>query len=249
VEYPKGKTWARTAAQVIVDLEKARRENGPKFSQDAQCEWGRKKSAGELKEGESRLLLKMMPLHPPPGAGKRAKADGHLWPKGTFLQITTGVTTTRIRIQQRRQQQHNERLWKDMSNYLDLTEHLSSTTLRQPFKIEMICHDEEPFFICVAFCRYRSANAIFKMLTTPTSIAPIRRVFESKEEAKRKIVDLASSQMIVLDDDDGSAEKEEHAGVFSFSLVDSYSKKLIKTPVRGRCCAHFQVRYHCLAAP
>jgi hypothetical protein len=194
----------------------------------------------------------MIQLHSP--SGKKAKADGHLWPKGTFLQITTGGAITRIRIHQRKQQQHNEKLWKDMSNYLDLTEHLSSNcanifNLSQPFKIEMICHDEEPFFICIAFCRYRSADAIFKMLTTPTSIAPIRRVFESEEEARRKIVDLASSQMIVLDHDDGSLEKEENAGVFSFSLVDSYSKKLIKTPVRGSRCAHFQVRYRYVLPP
>jgi hypothetical protein len=242
VESPKGKTWARTAAQVTVDLEKARRWNDPTFSQEAKCEWGGKKTIGDLKERESRLLLKMIPLHPPSGAGKKAKADGHLWPKGTFLQITNGLAAARIRIQQRKQQQHNEKLWKDMSNYLDLTQHISPVSLRQPFKIELICHDEEPFFICVALCRYRSADAIFKMLTTPSSIAPIRRVFESKEEAQRKIVDLASSQMIVLDDDDGTPEKEEHAGVFSFSLVDSYSKKLIKTPVRGCRCAHFQVR-------
>jgi hypothetical protein len=239
VASPKGKTWANTAAQVTVDLEKARRENGPVYNQEEKCEWGKKKTIRNLRDGESRLLLKMIPLFPPSGTGKKAKADGHLWPKGTFLQITTGVTAERIRIQQRKQQQHNDKLWKGMSNYLDLTEHISS---RQPFKIEMICHDEEPFFICVAFCRYRSADRLFKLLTTPTSIAPIRRVCESKEEAQRKIVDLASSQMIVLDDDDGSPEKEENAGVFSFSLIDSYSKKLIKTPVRGCRCSHFQVR-------
>ena len=60
---------------------------------------------------EMRLLLMAVPENP----NKTKRADTHLWPKGTFLQITsadTGKKIIRVRLDQRKQQSHNKNEWK-----------------------------------------------------------------------------------------------------------------------------------------
>ena len=59
---------------------------------------------------QMRLMLMALPERP----DESKRADTHLWPKGTFVQITwveTGETTV-VRIDQRKQQSHNKEEWK-----------------------------------------------------------------------------------------------------------------------------------------
>ena len=64
-------------------------------------------------------------------------------------------------------------------------------------------------------------------------------------EGEEKARSFASSTMVVLDSDDEKKDgaEEEESAKFIVSLTDSYSKVLIRKPVRGTKCKHFQVSY------
>jgi hypothetical protein len=168
--------------------------------------------------------MQMLPLQP-------------LWPIGTFLQITTDSSSVPLWLVQRLQRKDNSKKWTGVSAPLDVTEHVKC--IDKPFQIELICADDQPFLLCLAWCTYRPVKGICDILLGPKT-NPIAIHYATKEEGKRK----AALQTIVLcDSDDEAAKAKEDIAhdVISFSLIDSYSKKLIKTPILGRHCAHFQV--------
>lgn len=71
--------------------------------------WGNAGNGNKFCPGEMRLLLMALPVH-----SSKKRADTHLWPKGTFIQITPseiGVDKP-IRIEQRKQQAHDLEEWK-----------------------------------------------------------------------------------------------------------------------------------------
>ena len=71
--------------------------------------WGNSEKT-HIQANEHRLVLIAIPLTP----NKKKRADTHLWPKGTFVQITAGYRgrATPIRIVQRKQQSHDLKEWK-----------------------------------------------------------------------------------------------------------------------------------------
>ena len=235
--------FAKTAFQASMDIKKAyMRQNKIVGKLDVKGnEWGLLRSNNYL-AGETRLLFIMIPQNP----GPAKRASGHCWPKGTFLQLSTmkrgKQETGRIRLDQRAQRSYDLSLWKGMCKILDLTQHIDEPN--DPIKVEGITYDDDLYFGCVVYAKFRPPNVVYQILmdrTSPDSIS-----FLTTEEAERKAISFASSEMVVIDSDDENEPGVEEAGKFIFSLTDASSMKLMTTPVRGIYCKHFQVsiRYH-----
>lgn len=101
-----------SCAMVTVDLAKegrnstsATRTTNEDISRVWGVEWG--KVNKEYKSGDRRLLLRTLPLTRS-SKESRKRADCHLWPKGTFIQLKTGdeVKERVVKITQRQQQRH-----------------------------------------------------------------------------------------------------------------------------------------------
>lgn len=189
-------------------------------------DWGKLLEKGHrYKHGETRLLVRMLPVKPV--QKKRPRADTHLWPKGTFLQLS-GLP---IAIDQRRQQQHDPREWKSMSTPLDLSTKLAYPTSSN--KMQLYFLDKEPYVMCVAVCSYKSPDAVVNSLVSSPNWARL-----SMEQAKAKALENAKRQTVVLDDTDESSSNDLSS--FIFPLTCPVSQQLLKTPVRGKQCNHWQ---------
>ena len=126
-----------------------------------------------------------------------------------------------------------------MSAVFDLTQHINDP--KRAAIIEGITYDEDQYFGCVVYARYRPATRICLSLLNPKSPDAITTLGE--EEGKKKVISFASSKMVsLLDSDDENEAADGEAGKFIFSLTDAYSGALMTTPVRGVDCKHFQVR-------
>jgi hypothetical protein len=189
--------------------------------------WGKpRQGALKWKKGDWGLMLRALPL----SRTSKNRADCHLWPKGTFLQLNGKP----LRLAQRQQQSHDKSLWKNQCTQLDLTEHVSMSDPN--VSIEICCYDEEPFILMVGFCRYESADSIFSTIRNPNT-GLLNRV--TVKEGMQRAIQRASGQMHIIDGSDG--EKVEEVGKFVFSLTCPISKALMNSPVRGRSCKHWQV--------
>lgn len=124
-----------------------------------------------------------------------------------------------------------------MSKILDLTQYIADP--KRAAIVEGITYDEDQYFGCVVYARYRPAAKLYQSLMNPDSPDAITSL--SDEEGKRKALSFASSTMVVLDSDDENDAEDEEAGKFIFSLTDAYSGQLMTIPVRGNKCKHFQV--------
>jgi hypothetical protein len=202
-----------------------------------QDDWGMARTEEPYEDGDTRLLFFTIPLAPP----TKKRSDGHVWPIGTFLQLTTTVGNEHhirpIHLKQR--SETNLQKWTGMCHVLDLTPNIKDP--KTPTKIEAITHDENLFYACAIYAKYRSPETLFNLLMDDKSPDLIRKLTE--EEGLEKVKRLFSSTVVVHDSDseDGDGETEE-AGKSIFSLKDAFSAKLIRTPVRGKNCTHFQVR-------
>jgi hypothetical protein len=214
---------ARTAARIDINLSNPSvRYLIPSVS------WG-KTQTDPPKDGDVALVLRMVPL----GSNvTKKRADCHLWPKGTFLQIDGNG----MRLTQRRQQNHDLTQWKGMCKHLDVTEHISDP--KKVTRIQLCCYDDQPYLYCLAFCKFRSPDAIFRMLMNPAQNWTEKL---SREEGFRKAIQYvnANGQMVVLDSDN---ESEPEVAKLIFSLICPISKTMMQTPVRGKSCKHWQVR-------
>ncbi|KAL7559684.1 hypothetical protein ACA910_002392 [Epithemia clementina (nom. ined.)] len=192
--------------------------------------WGKAKNEKELRSNEMRLLLMALPEKP-----SKKRSDTHLWPKGTFVQITTTDTgkTKLVRITQRKQQSHDLTEWKGNCNILDLTTYVVDPS--QPFKIDLLTHDRDPYIFILGLCHYRTCQTLYETLTCYGSPHALQML--SEEHAKAKAKSLATS-LTILDDD--GLENGNSLGKIIFSLRDSTTKLLQGTPVRGKDCVHFQ---------
>jgi len=96
---------------------------------------------GELittyRTGDRRLLLRMLPLML--GEKEKKRSDTHLWPIGTFLQLSRGTQEQVLLLHQRQQQSHDPKLWKGLCHPLDLTAILPDANA--PFSLK-ICAKE-----------------------------------------------------------------------------------------------------------
>jgi len=195
--------------------------------------WGECKP--QVENGETRFLL--MALPDPKLLKKKKRADGHLWPQGTFVQlIYDGKTRKPLRISQRKQQSHNAKEWKGLSKILDLTEYVKESF--NHIKLDIICHDEDPFYFVAGFFRKHLDKEVHESLVAGSSKERIQHL--SREEATKKALGFAKTKMLCLGDSDGDDDEEEEAGKMIFSLKDSTTKRLMEYPVRGKDCAHFQ---------
>lgn len=120
-----------SCAMVSVDLYASSNSLGVK--------WGTK----DVKTGDRRLILRMLPLKRT-GKDCEKRADTHLWPKGTFVQLAKGASQQVVSITQRRQQRHDPNEWKGISHPLDLTSIIKDA--RSLFSIKICTREviEEP---------------------------------------------------------------------------------------------------------
>jgi hypothetical protein len=200
---------------------------------DPRLQWNQKRSSTKWCAGDVALILRMLPLNS--RAYKMKRADCHLWPKGTYIQVNGKP----IAIQQRRQQEHNSgQEWKGMSKELDVTPLLD---LGERNRIQICCFDDQPYIYMLVCCKYRSDSVLFRdaagLSTFTKDIIPVL----SKEDSIQKAVGLASRQATVALDCEIDDKGDMDNGKFIFSLSCPYTKTLLSTPVRGKSCKHFQV--------
>lgn len=163
-----------SCAMVTVDLAKegrnstsaTRTTNNEDMSRVWGVEWG--KGSKEYKSGDRRLLLRTLPLSRSSKESTK-RADCHLWPKGTFIQLKIGdeVKERVVKISQRQQQRHEvstlllffecphdfchvtsdivpyyyfqPKKWRGQSEVLDLTPHIQNTDL--PIDVKLCCRE------------------------------------------------------------------------------------------------------------
>jgi hypothetical protein len=199
------------------------------FSNAESAEWLTSVKWGEPCKGNDRvLLLRMLPLN----EGCRKRADCHVWPKGTFLQINGKA----VAIEQRRQQHHNLNEWKGMCKAVNV-----SALIKDPAQlntIQLCCLDNEPFVFLAAFCRQRTVKEIFQELLHSQS--PKRITVISSAHGKERAVQFARHHKTVSIDSEDEDDNDE--GKFIFTLTCPISKTIIQHPVRGKGCKHWQVR-------
>lgn len=187
--------------------------------------WGKK----VIKKNDAVLLLRMLPLDP--GYYKKKRADCHLWPKGTFVQINERP----IQLLQRKQQDHDTTLWKGMCKDLDMVEHIADPSIKHNISIFTI--DKDAYIFLISLCQYRSVDEIFEMLMDQDGTQAITRL--TRDESMQKAMTFAGKQMLVVDSDE--EPDKEQLGKFVFSLTCPISKQPMKVPVRGKKCKHYQV--------
>jgi len=210
---------------------------GPKLSQVVQ---------GQIvKDNELRVFLRMVPLDLLNEQSEK-RADIHLWPTGTYLQININNIpgkATPQKLMQRKQQSHNYEKWLGLSHPLDVTSLLhiswSSYSTKNPnlcSVFELGCHDSEVYMFSLALCRYVSPAALTKSLLS-TNNSALKRL--TLKEAHDRATKLMTNNEVTLDNSDDEDEEKKEIRRIQFSLKDPLSMTQIKVPVRGRKCRHF----------
>jgi hypothetical protein len=213
-------------------------------------DWGNK-DLPPARDGESRLILRMLPLQ----AQTKKRADCHLWPKGTFCVINGGNAQ---RLYQRKQQSHEHTKWLGMCKHLDMTSLIlaqpnnrTSQTTTTTHTMELACIDAERYFFCISICTFQNADTITSALLNPMEGTQPYLQKLTLEESIHKALALIT-QPIIMDDLMSGDEATNHnappedVGKLVFTLTCPLSKALMKIPVRGRCCKHWQVCKHIL---
>ena len=95
-----------SCAMVTIDLEKENRNSRfASAENEHNTPWGVKWGDESVRNGDKRLLLRTLPLTPFP---TDERADCHIWPKGTFIQLKVGDEIEQVvQITQRQQQRHD----------------------------------------------------------------------------------------------------------------------------------------------
>ncbi|GAX10125.1 E3 SUMO-protein ligase PIAS1 [Fistulifera solaris] len=156
------------------------------------------------------------------------RADGHIWPKGSFLVVQSNPQE----LQQRRQESHDRSLWKGCSAPLDLAPLIKDP--KRQIKIDLCSYDEDIYFYCVMLCSIQTPDALYRQLTQPGPLA-LERV--SRDQAMKIAVTIARRQVVQLDCDD---DMDTETGKLVFSLLCPLSKTAMETPVRSSKCSHWQ---------
>jgi hypothetical protein len=184
---------------------------------------------------------------------KKSKADGHVWPRGSFIQIKRGNLNEQvvIPVTQRKQQSHDHSKWIGNSIPLDLTRHIVDT--RSPLDIKICCAEviaanergglENNYAVHVAVCEYTEPDVLCDQLIGKTEGQVIMPML-SLRSAKRKLKEYIADNTIAIDSDDecdnADSKKECESDFLTFSLLDTISNRLIEIPVRGQQCTHLQ---------
>jgi hypothetical protein len=208
------------------------------------------------KDNDLRVLIRMLPLYlSKQKHGGKDRADVHLWPKGTYLQIRAdsdirSIGTPQI-LCQRKQQSHDASKWLGICKHLDVTNIIhnawssSSSSLKSKkskrTEIQLGCYDPELYMFSLALCRYQAPSSLSKTLLENPQL--LRRV--SIEEMHQRAKKLMESNEVILDgdtDDDDDENKPAELRSIRFSIRDPLTMAALKTPVRGKGCLHFSVR-------
>ena len=162
---------------------------------------------------------------------KKKRADCHLWPKGTFLQIDDNP----IEVVQRRQQSHDHQQWKGICKHLDLVERIPDPNKK--IKISLFTYDTDCYAYVVGICKHRSVDTMLSELMKENGPEAITKL--SNEDSIKKALTFAGSELLGVDMEDDNTQT---VGKFVFCLTCPISKQPMKIPVRGKTCKHFQVR-------
>eukprot|EP00535_Pseudo-nitzschia_heimii_P008426 CAMPEP_0197192408 /NCGR_PEP_ID=MMETSP1423-20130617/25023_1 /TAXON_ID=476441 /ORGANISM="Pseudo-nitzschia heimii, Strain UNC1101" /LENGTH=986 /DNA_ID=CAMNT_0042645279 /DNA_START=141 /DNA_END=3101 /DNA_ORIENTATION=+ len=205
-------------------------------------------------DGELRVLIRMLPLYlSKQKDGGKNRADVHLWPKGTYMQIqlnTESMTCPKPQmLYQRKQQSHDPTKWLGICKQLDITSMVhelwasTTTSLKHSSRnsrIEIGCYDAELYMFNLALCRYRSPQTLSKMLLNVTDSRMFKRVGleEMYERVKKKteVLDCDSEG----DDKIGQSDMKtpDELQTFDFPIRDPFTLAAIENPVRGKNCLH-----------
>ena len=218
------------------------------------------------RDGEFRVLMRMIPLDLSAKQSEK-RADVHIWPKGTYLQVHAAPSNSTNpmpqKLVQRKQQGHDENYWTGICHPLDLTSLLhsswssTSTSLSSfPYSvIECGCHDSEAYWFSLALVKYQSPQSITATLLNKNN-RTLKRL--SLPESYDRAIKMMKNNEVTLDDSDdednnnnGHQKKNPSTEVLKriqFSLKDPLAMTVIKTPVRGSECKHFSVRF-CIRFP
>jgi len=218
------------------------------------------KHRDRFQTGDRRLIFRTLPLQRSPEDTKK-RADCHLWPKGTFIQLRYGKSEKVLPILQRKQQSHADQEWKGISHPLDLT--VEVVNINTPYEIKL-CSKEVvenkatdnnvqgtlmgSYGLHVAICEYVAPDALYDRLMGAIAgsevIIPKIPLRKAKKMAKEYLADQTVS--ILDSDDEGNdvnSDQGKRAGEdksLTFSLLCNISKTAMQTPVRGRNCKHMQ---------
>lgn len=229
--------------------------------------WGQAATPGvigtkdQYKTGDTRLLLRTMPLFRS-AKDQKKRADTHLWPKGTMVQLSSGGSLNDdkiVQIIQRRQEKHDESSWKGMSHVLDLTRYANphqAMTVKL-CSAEVVENADEDvlagspashcltgsYSLYAAICRYVAPDDLYDQLMGRKSGGDIQIPTLSERSAKILAMEYVSNQTVLIDDSDdedsGDAAADE-SNSLTFSLICPLTKAPMETPVRGRNCKHLQ---------
>ena len=192
--------------------------------------WGHPRDKKSYDHHEARLLVRMIPLQEPTKKSekdKKARADFHIWPKGTFLSIG-GIAT---QINQRKQMNHDHSYWQGLSHFLDVTSHVSpKSSARFELSIDVCCFENKPYVVCIAICRFHKPLMLYENLMAKA----IDKL--SMKEAVQIALKMTAQNVVVLD----NAESDDQNGSFILKLTCAISSSLMLTPVRAKKCKHFQ---------
>jgi hypothetical protein len=231
--------------------------------------WGQMATPGtigskdEYKTGDSRLILRTLPLFRN-AKDKKKRADTHLWPKGTMIQVgrCNGASLDDeviVPINQRRQEKHDETSWKGMSHILDLTKYTNpqrgmTIKLGSAEVVENVADGAlaasptthrltGSYALYAAICRYVAPDDLYDQLMGRRSGGDILIPTLSERSAKMIAMDYVSNQTVAIEDsedEDGGNTHVDESNSLTFSLICPLTKTTMETPVRGRNCKHLQ---------
>ena len=130
-----------------------------------------------FESGDRRLIVRTIPLQRTE-KDKKKQADGHLWPKGTFMQLRRqNMNEQVLPLTQRKQQSHDHQKWTGQCYPLDLTNEIVNTSV--PFELKLGCNEivenastnntqggtlQGSYVLHVAICEYISPNDLYDQL-------------------------------------------------------------------------------------
>lgn len=196
---------------------------------------------------------------------KKKRADGHIWPKGTFLQLKRGNKESVLTILQRKQQSHDHNEWKGVSHPFDLTMEVMNTTVPIEIKlcskeiVENSASNNEgwlrftdgtlagSYALHVAICEYVAPDELYKEVMGEKAGGDMTIPKISLRSATKRAKEYLVSQMVSIPDSDDEDKDANSQGKnhgenesLTFSLLCPMSMSVMRTPVRGRNCKHMQ---------
>ena len=177
------------------------------------------------------LLLRMFPLDN--SHTNRTRADDHIWPKGTFIQLSNNRP---IFIEQRKQRKHDLNEWCFMCKELSLASHIADPKI--PTQVHIFCYDDQRYISCVSLSRYRPVDEVLRSLLDKNNPKKLHEV--SYTEGLQRAISFAAS-LVSIDIDGDDDDETDAIGKFIVSLRCPLSRTIMEIPVRGKACLHHQV--------